>query len=468
MRDTSKLHIVLVIARGEAVRNFLYSETLKVLHEKARITLLSVLYDDGFLNRFCPLVDDIIQLKEYPESKLVGYLRELILYAHYRWIWTEKVKNKWLILDSQAATFFQKICHGGWKALVYLLANRPTLNALAWLENHLTLLLSPTYDFDALFARLQPDLVFNCSHIHAPLAELPVRTAHRHGIHTAAFIFSWDNLSSRGRILPSYDDFLVWHQGMRDDLLRLYPSIRPSHVHMTGTPQFDFHFQDEYLLTRKELCRRLGLDPKRPFILYTTGMDRDFPEEVHHVRAVIEILKEFDPACRPQLVVRTYIKGTSPEMQALADQSIPDVVFPPVLWEAKWFTPQEQDMTIYSSLLHHCALGINPASTVSLELMMLDKPVINLGFDPPGSQLPIGYGWKRHLEFDHYRRVVESGAVTVVSSVQELRQAIRCALQEPNALSAKRRSFINNTFGDTLDGQSGQRVATTLVKLATN
>ncbi len=462
----SKPHILLIIARGEAVRNFLYSQTLAELRPHARITLLSVLTDEAFQARFRPLVDDIIELKDYPEYPVVGYLRELIANAHYRWIWTEKVKNKWQILDSQAVTPWQKIRHLGWKALIRAFANRPALNALAWLENRLSLWLNPTRDFEHLFAQLQPDLVFNTSHIHAPRGELPVRVAHNLGIRTAAFIFSWDNLSSRGRILPPYDDYLVWHGLMRDELLRLYPQIDPGHVHITGTPQFDYHFRPQFCLPREELFARLGLEPSRPFILYTTGMDRDFPEEVRHVRAIISLLDEYPAETRPQLVVRAYVKGTSPEMRALAAENIPGVVFPPILWEEKWFTPHEQDLSLYTSLLHHCALGINPASTVSLELMMLDKPVINLGFDPPGSHLPIGFHWKRHIDFDHYRRVADSGAVTVAWSVDDLRRAIRQSLENPSAQREARRAFIQSTFGATLDGESGRRAAQTLLEIA--
>ncbi|MEI7850106.1 MAG: hypothetical protein WCK35_30215, partial [Chloroflexota bacterium] len=254
-------HILLIIARGEAVRNFLYSETITVLRQRAHLTLLSVLNDADFLARFQPQVDEIIELKDYRENWLVLVLRELIGYAHYRWIWTEKVKNKWQILDYEAVTPLQKITHGLWKILVYLLANRPALDFLAWFENFLSLWLNPTRDFNELFDRIKPDLVFNASHIHAPRGELPVRVAHQMGIRTATFVFSWDNLSSRGRILPHYDHFLVWHNGMLHQLLRLYPFIPVENIHITGTPQFDYHFRPQFCLQRAELYARLGLDP---------------------------------------------------------------------------------------------------------------------------------------------------------------------------------------------------------------
>ena len=95
----AKPRIVLVVARGEAVRNFLYSDTLRLLAQQAEVTLLTAIHDDKFLATFGPLAARIIPLSAYPEKKSVRRLREVISVAHYRWIWTEKVKNKWELLD---------------------------------------------------------------------------------------------------------------------------------------------------------------------------------------------------------------------------------------------------------------------------------------------------------------------------------------------------------------------------------
>ncbi|HKZ43644.1 MAG TPA: hypothetical protein VJZ78_01245 [Anaerolineales bacterium] len=457
--STNKPNIVFIIARGESVRNFLYSAAIRSLHENARITLLSVITDEQFRTRFEHEVDQIIELREYPEHRLVNYLRALLHDAHYRWLWTEKVKNKQVILDDRARTLGGKIKRSLWKTISYFFANQGSLSFLSTLDRKLSILLKPTADFDRLFSQLKPDLVFNGSHIHASRGDLPIRIAHQMGIPTATFIFSWDNLSSRARLLPHYDHYLVWHKGMKEQLLNIYPSIKEDHVYITGTPQFDFHFRKEYILPRRELCSRIGLDPGRPFILYTTGMARDFPGEYLHVRSIIALLHEMDETKRPQLVVRAYIKGNSPEMEELAGQAIPGVVFPPVLWEEKWFTPMEEDLCIYTSLLHYCELGINPASTVSLELMMMDKPVINIGFDPPGYQVAKGYHWSRHIQFDHYRDLVRSGAVKIAYSTNDMRRMIHDSLENPSELLSRRRSFLEETFGCTLDGNSAQRIA---------
>jgi hypothetical protein len=153
-------------------------------------------------------------------------------------------------------------------------------------------------------------------------------------------------------------------------------------------------------------------------------------------------------------------------MRALSRKKIVDVIFPPVLWDEKWFTPMYEDLEIYTSLVRHACMGINPASTVSLELLMYNKPVLNIGFDPPGSQLPHFLRWIRHIEFDHYRPVAESGAVMVARSCSDMRNMIIKGLTTPEADTKKRREFIRSMFGNILDGNSGRRVAEKLVELA--
>lgn len=467
-QQANKPHIVLVVPRGEAVRNFLYSDTLPSLHAQARVTLLSVVDDDRFMARFKPYTEQIIPLRQCKERRLVTTLRHILHEAHFRWLWSKVAQNVWEIRAHNAQTTYEKWRWNFFRIWAYALANRPTLEALTELEGYLTWRLRPSDDFVTLFEQLKPDLVFNCSHIHGQAGELPMKVAHWMGIPTAGFIFSWDNLTSRSRIFVPYDHYFVWHEKMKQQLLSIYPRLDPDRVYVTGTPQFDFHFKPEYHLSREELAQKIGIDPARPFIFYTTGIDKHFPEEHRHVEFIANFLQEADLNPRPQLVVRTYVKGTSREMKALATRQLPDVIFPTVQWDEKWFIPAYEDLAIYSSCLQHATMGINAASTVSLELLIFDKPVVNIGFDPPGSQIPHTYRWIRHIDFDHYRPVADSGAVMVAYSQNDMKSMICKGLLHPEVGSEIRKSYIRQVFDGTLDGNTGIHVANKLLEITTN
>jgi hypothetical protein len=460
----------MVIPRGEAVRNFLYSDTLRLLSEQARVVVLSVVTNEAILTKSRPFVEEIIPIEEHPVHPLPGYLRTLIENAHDRWLWSKVAQNNWELRARRARQ------QGGFQRLQWLavagtsrlLGNNRCLHALTSLEQSLQWRLRTTRKYDELFARLKPDLVFNGSHIHGAAGELPLRVAQRMGIPTAGFIFSWDNLTSRSRVMVPYDYWLVWHEGMKRQLLSIYPRIRESNVFVTGTPQMDFHFRPELVMPREELARRIGIDAARPFILYTTGMLKHFPEEYKHVRLVIRLLKELDLKPCPQLVVRNYIKDISPELSEMAGQKIENVVFPPMLWDKEWATPRPEDLELYCSLLRHSAMSINAASTVTLEFLLIDKPVINLDFDPPGSNLAPCDGFKRHIRFDHFWPVASSGASMVAQSEDDMRRMLVEGLTQPAAGRDARKRFVSEFFGSSADGKSGYRTAETLLRLARN
>ncbi len=461
-------HIVVVVPRGEAVRNFIYSDTLRLLSEKARVSLLSVVTNEAILAKARPFVEEIITIEEHAAHPLAAYLRTLVENAHDRWLWSKVAQNNWELRGRRARQQggFQHLQWLGVAAAARLLGNNPCLYALTAMERSLQWRLRSTYKYDELFARLKPDVVFNGSHIHGAAGELPLRVAQRLGIPTVGFIFSWDNLTSRSRIMVPYDYWLVWHEQMKRQLLCIYPRIQEFNVFVTGTPQMDFHFKPELVMTREELARRIGIDPARPFILYTTGIDRHFPREHLHVELVIKLLQGLGLPQKPQLVVRNYIKGTSPEMKALSERKIADVVFPHMLWDMAWATPQPEDLELYCSLVHHAAMSVNAASTVTLEFILKDKPVINLDFDPPGSNLAACDGFKRHIRFDHFWPVAQSGGTMVAQSEDDMRRMLILGLTQPAADREARRRFVSDFFGFTADGKSGQRVADCLLELA--
>ena len=466
MNEVKKPHIVLVVARGEAVRNFLYSDTLRQLCDHARVTLLSTITDPDTLKHFTGAPDRVVELKEYPEKYLVSLFRYFLHMAHLRWLWSEASKFSWEAHYAYATTYKARVRVRLARGIGRILAHQSLLEKMTSVDRFLSWRFRPANDFEQLFNELRPDLVFNCSHIHGPMADLPMRVAEGMGFKTAAFIFSWDNLTSRSRIFVPYDYYLVWTDNIREDFLRLYPFVDKDRVIVTGTPQFDYHFNPEFTMQREEFCRRIGLDPSRPYILYTTGRSQDFPDEHIIVKEVIRYIQETTISPKPQLVVRTYLKGNSSEMEDLSKGSFPDVVFPTVLWEKKWLLPLYNDLIFYTSLLRHCSLGINAASTVTLELMMLGKPVINLGFDPPGSNVPYFNRFSRHVDYEHYKPVAYSGGVLLAKSLEDVPLMIHKGLSEPDSYHKEQAKFIDNFFGGTLDGKSSQRVAETLLALA--
>ena len=457
-------HLVAILPRGEAIRNFVYTGALDEVARDADVTLLSVIPSREVNDLLCARYQRVFPLREIEERRIVGSIRELLNTAHGRWLWSKAAQERWRLRDLEANTSGLRLKRWAKRTACYPFNSSASLNLLSSIERISSRLLRTTDEYVRLFRELQPSLVFNSSHVHSLVAIQAVQAAQWLGIPTATFIFSWDNLTSQGRIIPLYDYYLVWNEMIRDQLLQIYSSIRPEQIIVTGTPQFDFHFRQAFSWTREEFCSRVGASPDRPIVLYSTGMANHMPGEPRIVEGIGAMLREMTDLGPPQLLVRVYPKDLTGRFERTKREN-PDILFPKIPWEPAWLTPKIEDAYLLTNTLRHVDVGVNVASTISLELCMFDKPVINVGYNPPGVDIsPVDYG--RYYEFDHYRPVVESGAVTVARSESETRAMLRQALVEPQIDSCRRRALIKKMFGNALDGYSGVRVAGSLLQVA--
>ena len=251
---------------------------------------------------------------------------------------------------------------------------------------------------------------------------------------------------------------------MRSQLLDIYRHISGERVFVTGTPQFDFHFQPKNHWSREEFYAKVGADPARPIVLYSSGMVNYMPQEMVIVEGIADMLKNMTKQGSPQLLVRVYPKDRTNRFDELKKRR-PDIIFQRVNWDQKWLTPMPDDVEMLTNTFLHVDAGINISSTVSLELCMFDRPVINVGYNPPGVDIsPVKFC--DYYKFDHYRPVAESGAINVVYDIRDMPEALADALEHPEARRARRGELIRSMFGYTLDGKSGQRIAERLLALA--
>lgn len=464
MNPAASANILAIIPRGEVIRNFIYTGALDEIAEKANLSLLSVSPNPSMNRMLQDVYGDVHSLEDFPERWIVRVQREILETAHNRWLWSKAAQERSRLRDAEAVTFRQKNLRRIKKAISYPLANRAGLSILSSVERTSSRIFKNTEEYLNLMKRLNPTLVFNGSHIHSRNAVQAVQAAQWLGIPTATFIFSWDNLTSQGRILLPYDYFLVWNEALKKQLLDIYRWIRKEQVFVTGSPQFDFHFRPEFYQNREDFCASIGADPARPIVLYTTGMANHMPGEPEIVEEIADILLKGKGEKLPQLVVRVYPKDLTGRFDELKTRRT-DILFPKIAWEESWLTPKPEDSYALVNALRHAALGINVASTISLELCMFDKPVINVGYNP-GSVDARELNYADYYYFDHYRPVVECGAIEVARNHAQMYELIWSALNEPSKKSDERQKLIKKMFGDKLDGNSATRVARVLLQIA--
>jgi hypothetical protein len=114
----------------------------------------------------------------------------------------------------------------------------------------------------------RPDLVLITPLVYLGSSQFEVlRAALAMGLRTVFCVGSWDHLSSKALIRDMPQRVLVWNDTQKDEAVQLH-GVPAERIVVTGAQCYDDWFARVPSLPREAFCRRVGLPPDRPFILY--------------------------------------------------------------------------------------------------------------------------------------------------------------------------------------------------------
>jgi len=293
-----------------------------------------------------------------------------------------------------------------------------------------------------------------------------VAAAKREGIPTLALIPSWDNLSTKNRMVFKYDGYLVWSEQARRELHEFYPSSRQAPVYVVGAPQFDLFFQERFRLSREAFCESQGLRADLPVVVYALGSP-NFLNETPGALHVADLVArgEFGDI---QLVIRPHPIHDNHELREAFGRYGPRVFVQQTGMAGASVTErfQESDQIVeWVNTFRYADVVVNLSSTVTVDAAIFDRPVVNLDFDPaPGQPDQPLIKEINHL-WTHFKPVAESGGVWLVNDFTELVNAIKTYLVRPE-LHRERRRWIAEYVCGYLDGSCGARAADAVLAFA--
>ena len=325
-----------------------------------------------------------------------------------------------------------------------------------------------TQSYLQLLKEDQPSHLF-FTHQRPPFLAPFLYAAQQLKIPTSTFIFSWDNLASKGRMLGTFDYFLVWSHLMQSELLYFYPMVSTEKVKVVGTPQFEPYVMSKYQSTAGEFYAKFRLDASLKTICYSCADVSIGANDPIVIRTIAQAIRTNVITTKVQFLVRTSPAEDDSRFKAIRNE------FPEIKWNIpKWIltrenhaeswsqrVPSEEDIKDLRSLLENVDLNVNMCSTMSLDFMLFDKPVINTVFGNKENGL---YDDQRFLKFGHFKKVVDSEAVTIAGNETELIDQINQALSHPEERAMQRKTMIDLQISETLAGTS-KRIALTLSQL---
>lgn len=465
------LKIGLVAVDGVGVRNFIHGRFQQVAVAAGHALTVFSGVPEQALRSHCSLGAEsrIVEMPVYRETQQIRFLRRATEHAHASWHATTAMKE-----NARRGRVSLKSRSDALNLLLTATARcNATGDGVERLErlHHAFALKHPlvSWYMDRLREEAPDILLF--THQRPPQMVPLALAARRLGILTSAFIFSWDNLSSKGRMPAPFDHFLVWSDLMSAELQRFYPEINPERIHITGTPQFEPYVYDEYA-PDPEVVGRLNISAEVPVIMYTCGDIATTPNDECYLSVLADAHQQGLFGEDAAIIVRP-----SPAESAARFDEIrakwPALIWSPPDWiqtriehPEPWSQriPNRRDITLLKYLLDRMTVNVNVASTITIDAALFDKPVVNPAF---GGTVPFPHLFDdgKYFRFDHYRPIIESGAVDVARSPVELVGAVRRRLSDSGPGTTARRALVNSQIGLPLRGTS-ERIVTALERMA--
>lgn len=325
---------------------------------------------------------------------------------------------------------------------------------------------------DFLLKKICPDAIVSTRPVDSMEAYL-LNSATRLKIKKIFYILSWDNITSKG-IFPEVGDYyLTWGEVMNQELNEYY-GVKDNQLFLTGVTHFDIHIGVRNNLTVSKYLLDLGLNPQWPYLFFTMSAPYFCPDEIAVVEQLANDVSNGIFGSQMQLVIRPHIQNVQgyladptwlPRLESLVTDKIaldrPELEKSELTWSMN-----QNDMLKLSNLLAGATVCLNSGSTIAIEALILDKPVVIPSFDVQTSR-PLWQSVKRMEQYVHLKKFYTFGGASIVRSFSELRSEINVYINNPSHRQ-KERNYAATVECYRLDGKSTERMVSHIENIMKN
>lgn len=270
-----------------------------------------------------------------------------------------------------------------------------------------------------------------------------IKCAHHLGIPTGFPVFSWDNLTSKGKVQILPDRIWVWNDTQLRELTDLH-GVPADRVGVMGAWRFEEFRKLQPSSDREHFCRNFGLDPAAPLIAYLGSSPVIAPDEGSFVLRWLEGLRACaDPlVANANVIVRAHPRNLDGWRAVDRIRSDERVTIQEPAATSFW-----DSQNLYDLLAHcHAVVGLN--TSAMLEAAILRRPVHTVR-DPS-----VESGQEGTVHFG-YLTTAGGGLLYVANDHGEHHRLLSDSLRQPPARrDPKAEAFFRAFIDDGKDARS--------------
>ncbi|MBC7641254.1 MAG: UDP-glycosyltransferase [Flavobacterium sp.] len=278
----------------------------------------------------------------------------------------------------------------------------------------------------------KPDLVF-CTNQRPVLAIAPILAAQDLKIPTATFIFSWDNLPKATMVIET-DFYFVWSELMKEELIKYYPYIDENQIFVTGTPQFENHFNMANLLTKEDFFRQNKLDISKEYICFSGDDQTTSPADPSYLDDFAQSITNLNTKGHQLgIIFRKCPVDFSGRYDSVL-KKYNDLIVPiDPKWGAigtEWNTvlPTIDDNFLLSNTIKHSIFVVNIGSSMVFDYISFNKPCCYFNYN---QKTDITINWNIHTcyKYVHFRSMPNKEAVVWFDSLLDIENKVEMILK---------------------------------------
>jgi hypothetical protein len=274
----------------------------------------------------------------------------------------------------------------------------------------------------------KPDLVF-CTTQRATQSISALLAAKDLGITTVAFVYSWDNVPKAMQVVET-DYYCVWSDLMKDEVLKYYPFVKEEQVFVTGTPQFEPHYDEDLKQTRDTFFEEHNLDIDKKYICFSGDDETTSPLDQYYLEDLANAVRSLNTkGYNLGIIYRKCPVDFTNRYDAIlkANKDIIKVLDP--IWKqvgTMWneVLPAKEDFKMLYNVCEHSEFVTNVCSSTVFDFVTHNKPCIYYNYEQP--QLKKGIrDIGQNYKYVHFRSMPSKEAAIFCEDKKDLEALVK-------------------------------------------
>jgi len=294
----------------------------------------------------------------------------------------------------------------------------------------------------------KPDFIF-CTNQRPVNAIAPLTAAQDLEIPTSTFVFSWDNLPKATMVVEP-DFYFVWSEYMKEELINYYPFINSDNIFITGSPQFEPHFNLKLRKTREEFYGENNLELNKEYICFSGDDKTTSPDDAHYLQDVAEAIESLNENGKTKLGIlfRRCPVDFSDRYDTVLKKYKDLIVSVAPKWKqvgGNWNSviPTQEDLGLQVNTILHSKAVINLGSSMVFDFAVFDKPCLFLNYNVEHKK-DESWSIEKVYDFVHFRSMPTGKEVFWIKEKKHLLSLLLQALGDGKEKVENARIWFQN------------------------